>query len=140
MGRAKVDTTLNVDTQVIDGAMRSAVDKVGSQLFTIVHNPEKGEELPRRPDSGTASARQVHLTRSPDDRSRRRVWSRNGWVSRHSTASRHTPGRSADAPSSLRFHALLALASFAMFHSNDCADMSARLSRHKAVVRQNHAA
>jgi hypothetical protein len=35
MGRAKVDSTLNVDTQVIDGAMRSAVDKAGSQLFII---------------------------------------------------------------------------------------------------------
>jgi hypothetical protein len=35
MGHAKVDTTLNVYTQVIDGALRAAVDKVGSELFTI---------------------------------------------------------------------------------------------------------
>jgi integrase len=47
MGHAKVDTTLNVYTQVIDGALRTAVDKVGSELFTIVHNPEEGAELNR---------------------------------------------------------------------------------------------
>jgi hypothetical protein len=47
MGHAKVDTTLNVYTQVIDGALRSAVEKVGSELFTIVHNPEKASELTR---------------------------------------------------------------------------------------------
>ena len=35
MGHAKVDTTLNVYTQVIDGALRAAVDRVGSR---IVHN------------------------------------------------------------------------------------------------------
>jgi integrase len=33
MGHAKVDTTLNVYTQVIDGALRAAVDKVGSELM-----------------------------------------------------------------------------------------------------------
>jgi hypothetical protein len=42
---AKVDTTLNVYTQVIDGALRTAVDKVGSELFTIVHKSETGAEL-----------------------------------------------------------------------------------------------
>jgi hypothetical protein len=47
MGHAKVDTTLNVYTQVIDGALRAAVDKVGSELFTIVHDPEVGVELTR---------------------------------------------------------------------------------------------
>jgi integrase len=41
MGHTKVDTTLNVYTQVIEGALRTAVDKVGSELFTIVHNPKK---------------------------------------------------------------------------------------------------
>jgi hypothetical protein len=45
MGHAKVDTTLNVYTQVIDGALRTAVDRVGSELFTIVHNRKKGAEL-----------------------------------------------------------------------------------------------
>jgi integrase len=39
MGHANVDTTLNVYTQVIDGAQRTAVDKVGDALFTIVHGP-----------------------------------------------------------------------------------------------------
>jgi hypothetical protein len=47
MGHVKVDTTLNVYTQVIDGSLRAAVDKVGSELFTIVHNPETGAELTR---------------------------------------------------------------------------------------------
>ena len=45
MGHAKVDTTLNVYTHVIDGALRAAVDKVGSELFTIVHKPEMGGAL-----------------------------------------------------------------------------------------------
>ena len=39
MGHAHVDTTLNVYTQVLDGAMRSAADKIGGELFTIVHDP-----------------------------------------------------------------------------------------------------
>ena len=45
MGHAKVDTTLNVYTQVIDGALRAAVDKVGAELFTIVHKPAGSPEL-----------------------------------------------------------------------------------------------
>jgi len=40
MGHANVDTTLNVYTQVLDGSPREAVDKVGSELFTIVHKQE----------------------------------------------------------------------------------------------------
>jgi hypothetical protein len=40
MGHANVDTTLNVYTQVLDGSLRAAADKVGSELFTIVHKPE----------------------------------------------------------------------------------------------------
>ena len=28
-------------TQVVDGALRTAADKVGSESFTIVHKPEK---------------------------------------------------------------------------------------------------
>ena len=40
MGHAKVDTTLNVYTQVVDGSLRRAADTVGSELFTIVHKPE----------------------------------------------------------------------------------------------------
>ena len=34
MGHANVDTTLNVYTQVLDGSLRDAVDKVGGELFT----------------------------------------------------------------------------------------------------------
>jgi hypothetical protein len=45
MRHAKVDTTPNVYTQVIDGALRAAVDKVGSELFAMVHKPETGVEL-----------------------------------------------------------------------------------------------
>jgi hypothetical protein len=44
---AKVDTTLNVYTQVVDGALRAAVDKVGAELFTIVHKPAGSPELIR---------------------------------------------------------------------------------------------
>jgi hypothetical protein len=40
-GHANVDTTLNVYTQVLDGSLRAAVDKVGGELFTIVHWPEE---------------------------------------------------------------------------------------------------
>jgi integrase len=40
MGHAKVDTTLNIYTQVVDGAGRRAADTVGNELFTIVHTPE----------------------------------------------------------------------------------------------------
>ena len=36
IGHANVDTTLNVYTQVLDGSLRQAVEKVGSELFTIV--------------------------------------------------------------------------------------------------------
>jgi len=38
MGHANVDTTLNVYTQVLDGSARTAAEKVGSELITIVHN------------------------------------------------------------------------------------------------------
>ena len=41
MGHAKVDTTLNVYTQVVDGSLRGAADTVGSEWVTIVHKPEK---------------------------------------------------------------------------------------------------
>jgi integrase len=45
MGHAKVDTTLNVYTQVVDGSLRRAADTVGSELFTIVHKSEGAAEL-----------------------------------------------------------------------------------------------
>ena len=38
MGHANVDTTLNVYTQVLDGSLRAAVDKIGTELFTIVQS------------------------------------------------------------------------------------------------------
>jgi hypothetical protein len=44
MGHAKVDTTLNVYTQVMDGSLRKAAELVGSALFTIVHKPEGASE------------------------------------------------------------------------------------------------
>jgi integrase len=37
MGHAKVDTTLNVYTQVLDASVRGAAATVGAELFTIVH-------------------------------------------------------------------------------------------------------
>jgi integrase len=44
MGHARVDTTLNVYTQVMDGALRKAAELVGSELFTIVHKSEGASE------------------------------------------------------------------------------------------------
>jgi len=40
MGHAKVDTTLNVYTQVIDGAKRAAAQAVGNGLIEIERNAE----------------------------------------------------------------------------------------------------
>ena len=40
MGHANVDTTLNVHTQVLDRSVHDAVEKIGGELFTIVHKPE----------------------------------------------------------------------------------------------------
>lgn len=45
MGHAKVDTTLNVYTQVLDASVRSAVARVGDELITIVHKPAGASEL-----------------------------------------------------------------------------------------------
>ena len=45
MGHAKVDTTLNVYTQVLDHGLRQAADTVGSELFTIVHHAGTGGAL-----------------------------------------------------------------------------------------------
>jgi hypothetical protein len=47
MGHAKVDTSLNVYAQVIDGAKRSAAEKVGGGLITIVHSGQAAQELTR---------------------------------------------------------------------------------------------
>ena len=40
MGHTKVDTTINVYTQALDGAARLAADRVGSELFRIVQIPD----------------------------------------------------------------------------------------------------
>jgi len=40
MRHTKVDPTMNVYTQVLDGAARAAADRVGSELFRIVQNRE----------------------------------------------------------------------------------------------------
>jgi integrase len=45
MGHAKVDTTLNVYTQVLDDSLRGAAEKVGSELITIDHKSEGSSEL-----------------------------------------------------------------------------------------------
>ena len=50
MGHANVDTTLNVYTQVLDGSFRAAVDRIGSELFTIVHEAGEESELTDRKD------------------------------------------------------------------------------------------
>jgi integrase len=39
MGHTNADVTLNVYTQVMDDSLRIAVDRVGGELFTIVHQP-----------------------------------------------------------------------------------------------------
>lgn len=41
MGHAKVDTTLNVYTQVLDDSLRGAAEKVGSELITIDHKSDR---------------------------------------------------------------------------------------------------
>jgi len=45
MGHTKVDTTLNVYAQVLDDSLRAAADKVGRELFTIVHKPDEPDAL-----------------------------------------------------------------------------------------------
>ena len=42
MGHAKVDTTLNVYTPVIDGSKRPAAREIGDGLITIDHKRETG--------------------------------------------------------------------------------------------------
>jgi hypothetical protein len=45
MGHAHVDTTLNIYTQVLDGSLREAAEKVGQELITIVQSPEEAGSL-----------------------------------------------------------------------------------------------
>ena len=37
MGHTNADVTINVYTQVLDASLRTAVDCIGGELFTIVH-------------------------------------------------------------------------------------------------------
>ena len=45
MGHANIDTTLNVYTQVVDGSLREAANKIGAELFTIVQSPPGDSSL-----------------------------------------------------------------------------------------------
>ncbi len=45
MGHSNAYTTLNIYTQVMDGSLREAVNKVGEELFSIVQFGEGGSEL-----------------------------------------------------------------------------------------------
>lgn len=45
MGHTNADVTLNVYTQVMDDSLRTAVDRVGGELFTIVHTREEAGAL-----------------------------------------------------------------------------------------------
>jgi integrase len=47
MGHTNADVTINVYTQVLDASLRTAVDRIGGELFTIVHETETGSELSR---------------------------------------------------------------------------------------------
>ena len=38
MGHTNADVTINVYTQVLDASLRTAVDRIGSELFAIVHS------------------------------------------------------------------------------------------------------
>ena len=45
MGHTKVDTTLNVYTQVLDESVRQAANRIGEELFSIVQFSERAGEL-----------------------------------------------------------------------------------------------
>jgi len=47
MGHTNADVTLNVYTQAMDGSLRTAVDRVGNELFNIVDSDEGTQELSR---------------------------------------------------------------------------------------------
>jgi hypothetical protein len=72
VGHAKVDTTLNVCAQVIDGSLRRAADTVGSELFTIVHKSEETmlghPPMARRPSEARAREREPNPHVKPRDR------------------------------------------------------------------------
>jgi integrase len=45
MGHAKVDTTLNVYTQVLDDTVRDAVERVSGKLITVDHRHQPGSAV-----------------------------------------------------------------------------------------------
>jgi integrase len=45
MGHTNADVTLNIYTQAMDDSLRTAVDRVGNRLFSIVHSDEGSQEL-----------------------------------------------------------------------------------------------
>jgi integrase len=47
MGHINADITINVYTQVLDASLRAAVDRLGGELFAIVHKPETASGLSR---------------------------------------------------------------------------------------------
>jgi integrase len=47
MGHTNADVTVNVYTQILDASLRTTVDRIGDELFTIVHGTETGSELNR---------------------------------------------------------------------------------------------
>ncbi len=47
MGHTNADVTINLYTQVLDASLRTAVDRIGGELFTIVHETETRSELTR---------------------------------------------------------------------------------------------
>ena len=44
MGHTNADVTLNVYTQAMDHSLRTAADRVGKELFTIVHSDEGSQD------------------------------------------------------------------------------------------------
>ena len=71
MDHTKADTTLNVPGQVIDGALRTAVDKVRPELFTIrkmaphLAHPSPSETGDFRPSLCSCSCRPLLLFVAP---------------------------------------------------------------------------
>lgn len=47
MGHTNADVTINVYTQVLDASLRTAVERIGGELFTIVHETKTGSERSR---------------------------------------------------------------------------------------------
>jgi hypothetical protein len=73
MGHANVDTTLNVYTQMLDGSLREAVDKVGGELFTNARRRKRERPLTGRdgvPSRSSGRAVKSAFARSYDPKPR----------------------------------------------------------------------